>query len=127
MWDDGKVAMLAQAPTPEGGRTKDFPDTPTLLEYAKTDAHRELIKVTFDLTHYGRPYALPPGVPKDRVKIMRDAFDATMKDPKFLSEAKRIRRIVVPSTGAELQQLWKNVLSASPENLAIFKDIFGES
>ena len=126
MWDEGKVAMLAQAPTPEGGRTKEFPDTPTLLEYAKTDAHREVIKVAFDLTHYGRPYALPPGVPKDRVQIMRDAFDATMKDPKFLAEAKRIKRIIIPSTGAQLQQLWKNVLNASPENLAIFKEIFGE-
>ena len=126
MWRDGKVAMLAQAPTPEGGRTKDFPDTPTLLEYAKTDEDRELVKATFLLTHYGRPYSLPPGVPKDRVEIMRKAFTATMNDPKFLAEAKRMNRIIVPSTGVQLQQLWKDVLNAPPENKAIIKDIFGD-
>ena len=127
MWEDGKVAMLAQAPTPEGKRTKAFPNTPTLLEFAKTDAHRQLIKVTFGLTHYGRPYSLPPGVPKDRVEIMRKAFTATMNDPKFLSEAKRIKRIIIPSTGAQLQQLWKDVLNAAPEEKAIFKEIFGKA
>ncbi len=126
MWDDGKVAMLAQAPTPEGGRTKAFPDTPTLLEYAKSDKDRELVKATFLLTHYGRPYSLPPGVPKDRIEIMRKAFTATMNDPKFLAEAKRLKRVIIPSTGAQLQQLWKDVLNAPPENKAIIKEIFGK-
>lgn len=126
MWDDGKVAMLAQAPTPEGKRTKEFPDTPTLLEYAKTDKDRELIKATFLLTHYGRPYSLPPGVPKERVEILRKAFTATMSDPKFLDEARKLKRVIIPSTGAQLQQLWKDVLNAPPENKAIIKEIFGK-
>ncbi len=124
MWDEGKVAMLVQAPTPEGGRTKDFPNTPTLLDFAKTDEHQELIKATFGLTHYGRPYAMPPGVPKDRVEVLRKAFTATMNDPKFLAEAKRLKRDIIPSTGAELQQLWKDVLNAPAETTAIIKDIW---
>ncbi len=124
MYKEGKVAILAQAPTPEGGRTKELPDVPTLLEYAKTDEHRQIVNATFGLTHYGRPYAMPPGVPKDRVELMRKAFTATMNDPKFLAEAKRIGRVVIPSTGAELQQLWKDVLNAPAETTAIIKDIW---
>ena len=46
---------------------------------------------------------------------------------KFLAEAKRLKRIVVPSTGAQIQQLWKDVLDAPPENQVIFKEIFGDS
>jgi len=126
MWEEGRVAMLAQAPTPSGGRTKAFPNTPTLLEFAKNDKDRALIKATFLLTHYGRPYALPPGVPAERVKILRDAFNATMKDPQFLAEAKRLKRDIVPSTGQQLQKLWKDALNAPPENKAIIKEIFGK-
>jgi len=126
MWEEGKIAMLAQAPTPEGGRTTYLPNTPTLLDYAKDQKGREVVKATFLLTHYGRPYALPPGVPADRIKIMRDAFNATMKDPEFLADAKKLKREIVPSTGQQLQQLWKDALDAPPESKAIVKEIFGK-
>ena len=124
MWDDGKIAMLVQAPTPEGGRTKEFPNTPTLLDFAKTDEHRQLIKVTFGLTHYGRPYAMPPGTPKDRGRAHAQGLHRYHERPQVLAEAKRLKRDIIPSTGAELQQLWKDVLNAPAENVAIIKDIW---
>ena len=124
MWKRDKIAVLVQAPTPEDVRTKEFPNTPTLLDFAKTDEHRQLVKATFLLTHHGLPYAMPPGVPQERVAIMRKAFTATMNDPKFLAEAKKRKLVVNPSTGAGLQQQWKDVLNAPDETKVFIKEIF---
>jgi tripartite-type tricarboxylate transporter receptor subunit TctC len=53
----------------------------------------------------GRPYFTTPGVPVDRVAALRKAFDATMKDPRFLADAEKIGAEVDPMTGAEVEAL----------------------
>jgi tripartite-type tricarboxylate transporter receptor subunit TctC len=67
---------------------------------------------------------MPPGVPADRVALVRKAFDETMKDPKFLAEAKRFKRPVNPTNGVNLQRMWKESIAASPEDKAIVAQIF---
>jgi hypothetical protein len=52
-----------------------------------------------------RPFAVPSGVPKERVQALRPAFDQTMKDPAFLADAERIRAEISPTSGEEMQQL----------------------
>ena len=49
------------------------------------------------------PFAAPPGVPAERITMLRRAFDATMKDPEFLAEAKKMLLDVEPSTGEATQ------------------------
>jgi tripartite-type tricarboxylate transporter receptor subunit TctC len=53
----------------------------------------------------GRPFFVPPGVPKDRVEALRRAFDATMKDPAYLAEAAKAKIDVNPLTGEQLTEL----------------------
>jgi hypothetical protein len=48
-----------------------------------------------------------------------------MKDPQFLSEAKRLRRAIDPVRGEKLQEIWKNDLNPSPQMLEIVQGIFG--
>jgi tripartite-type tricarboxylate transporter receptor subunit TctC len=57
----------------------------------------------------GRPIVAPPGVPSDRVKALRAAFDATMKDEKFIAEAKKFRIEISPTRGEEIQNLIKDI------------------
>ena len=52
-----------------------------------------------------RPFAAPPGVPADRARLLRRAFDATMKDAEFLAEAAKIQADVAPTTGEEVQDI----------------------
>ena len=52
---------------------------------------------------------VPPGVPVDRVKALRDAFAATMKDPEFLAETKKANLMVDPLTGEEMDVLLKKM------------------
>ena len=99
MWKAGELVMLAQTGTVEGKKAPEFPDAPLLEELAKTEKQKNLVRATFLLSRYGRPYTFPPGVPAERVALVRKAFDATMKDPKFLAEAKRLKRPVKPHEG----------------------------
>ncbi|MDE0031732.1 MAG: hypothetical protein OXK20_08650 [Deltaproteobacteria bacterium] len=124
MWHGGKLVMLAQTGTVEGKKAPEFPDAPLLEELAKTEKQKNLVRATFLLSRYGRPYTFPPGVPAERVALVRKAFDDTMKDPKFLAEAKKLKRPVNPTKGADLQRMWKDSIAASPEDKAIVSQIF---
>ena len=124
MWKAGELVMLAQTGTVEGKKAPEFPNAPLLEELAKTEKQKNLVRATFLLSRYGRPYTFPPGVPAERVALVRKAFDTTMKDPKFLAEAKRLKRPVNPTSGADLQRMWKDSIAASPEDKAIVSQIF---
>ena len=66
---------------------------------------------------YGRPYFVPPGVPDDRVQALRRAFDATMKDPDFLADAKKLSMEIDPLTGEQVQEVIARVMK-TPEPIA---------
>jgi len=124
MYKAGDLTVLAQSGDMKGERHKDFPDVPTLKEIATSEKGREIAEMTLFFSHYGRPYALPQDVPAERVKIIREAFDKTMKDPEFLAEAKRLHRPVDPLSGEELQQVFNKDVNPSPEMFEIVSEIF---
>jgi tripartite-type tricarboxylate transporter receptor subunit TctC len=64
---------------------------------------------------FGRPIVAPPGVPTDKIKVLRDAFIKTMNDPELLAEAKRKNFDIAPTPGEELEALAKEVVAQSPE------------
>jgi tripartite-type tricarboxylate transporter receptor subunit TctC len=80
----------------------DLPGVPNALDLAKTDGDIAAMKLVMARLDIGRPFFLPPNVPADRVAALRAAFDATMKDPAYLAEAKKLKIDVDPMTGAEL-------------------------
>ena len=63
-----------------------------------------------------RPFAAPPGVPADRVQLLRQAFDATMKDSDFLGEARTLNLDIDPIGGADVEALLKEMY-ASPRDV----------
>ena len=70
-------------------RTPQFPDAPTLMEFAKDEPTRQQIRLLIVSQDLDRPVLAPPGVPAERVKLLRDAFNATMADPAFLADIKK--------------------------------------
>jgi len=124
-WKDGKLVVAVQTGTAEGGkRDPDFPDAPVVSELAKTENARQIAESTSLLATLGRPFWLPPGVPKERVKLLRDAFWSCMKDEKLLKEAKRLNRPIRAQRGEALQKSWEKAIAAPPEAVEIVKDIF---
>ena len=63
-----------------------------------------------------RPFAAPPGIPRDRAAALIAAFNATMKDPEYLADAKKSRIDVNPVTGAEIDKLLAE-LYATPKDV----------
>jgi tripartite-type tricarboxylate transporter receptor subunit TctC len=83
----------------------ELPDVPLLTDLTAGDAVKDPIARFMSLSlAITRPMAAPPGVPEDRVRILRRAFDATMKDPEFLAEAARLGSEIDPMSGEEVQE-----------------------
>lgn len=113
--DEKKVRFLAQYGL---SRASELPDVPTMLEQAKAEPDKQAMRMLFARTEYGRPYFLPPDVPKDRVEALRRAFDKTMKDPGFLAEAAKLKLDVSPMTGEQVQELVGHLVATPPAIVA---------
>ena len=73
-----------------------------------------------------RPLAAPPGVPDERVAILRRAFDATMRDPQFLAAARARGSDIDPMTGEETQAVVTAFLATPKSVLADLKAALGD-
>lgn len=76
---------------------------------------------------YGRPFAAPPGVPADRVRALRDAFNATMNDPDFRAEAQQGHIWVDPLTGEQMGELIKSAYASAPNVIERAKVILAQA
>jgi tripartite-type tricarboxylate transporter receptor subunit TctC len=110
-----KIKVLAQY---SFQRTAELADVPTMLEFAKSPADRQAMKMLFARTEYGRPYFLPPDVPVERVAALRRAFDATMKDAAFVAEAAKLQFDIDPLSGEEVQGLVAELTTTPREIVA---------
>ena len=113
---EGKIVPLIQIGLK---KDQDLPDTPLFLDVVKGDAEREPVARFLSLTTaVSRPLAAPPGVPEERISILRRAFDSVMKDPAFLAEAERLSVEIDPMTGAELHEAVRQILATPQEVIA---------
>jgi len=121
------VNVLYQTGNKRDERLKSVPLFNELMDKYKTNEEtRRLAKVVLASDEFGRPLVFPPGVPADRVEIIRDAFDKTIHDPTLLAEAKRRRLDIDPATGAELDALAKEVMGATPDIIEKVKKLIGK-
>ncbi|HWF94307.1 MAG TPA: tripartite tricarboxylate transporter substrate-binding protein [Xanthobacteraceae bacterium] len=98
--EDKKVSLLAQFGLQ---KARDLPDLPLALDYAKTPEDRQVMELIFAPLTLGYPSFTGPGVPPERVEIMRRAFDKTMRDPEFIDLMKQQNLALDPATGEAVQ------------------------
>jgi tripartite-type tricarboxylate transporter receptor subunit TctC len=111
------LAQLASEKAPE------LPNVPLLNEFAKTDTERQMLRVFEIPNEMGRPFFMRGGIPEERVTALRAAFDATMKDPKLLADAKRQHLAIIPLNGAKVAAMVKEVYATPADALALARDI----
>jgi hypothetical protein len=78
---------------------------PNLLEFARTDDERNVLRLLLEMKALGRPCFLAEGVPPARIAALRAAFDSSMKDESFLEEAAKMLGPVDPVSGEDMQQM----------------------
>jgi tripartite-type tricarboxylate transporter receptor subunit TctC len=92
--DSGEAVVVLQA------NRKTHPElaqVPQAIKLAKTDEGRKMIEVGIHSdSDIVRTYTLPPGTPKDRVQLLRKAFEDTLKDPEFVADAKKSKLNIDP-------------------------------
>lgn len=111
--DAGEVSVVLQT-TLESHR--ELKQVPVAIQYAKDDRARELLKIIAG--PYGRmarPYSVPPGTPKDRLKVLQKAFMATLKDPKFLADAEKSRLEINPIPASMIESMIADLYKMSPD------------
>ena len=113
------------------GKKKDakLPETPTLWElmdrYKTPEGSRRLATLMLASGQLGRPMMGTPGIPADRVKILRDAFAATVKDPEFLADIDKRQFDLDPVPGEDLEKIVKDVMSQPADIVARMKKLLG--
>jgi len=117
-----KVTVLLQAGV---RRDKALPNVPLLTELAKTDEQRQIFKLISSSPALGQPYVAPPGVPADRLAILRHAFAATLKDPAFLADTAKIRFAIEPMSADEVAQIVHDTVTTPPDIVAKAKSAMG--
>jgi tripartite-type tricarboxylate transporter receptor subunit TctC len=119
---EGKVTYLLQV-----GMVKDkeIPNVPLLLDLAKDDKMRKLYALMSSASAVGRSIFAPPGVPADRVAILRAAFDKAVADPKLLADAKKRDVTLNPSKGAEIQQIVADTIATPKDVVDQLRKVLG--
>jgi tripartite-type tricarboxylate transporter receptor subunit TctC len=121
-----RVRILMQT-----GRKRDekMPNVPTIHElmndYKTPENTRSLAVAILASGDLGRPFITPPGVPADRLKILREGFRRTMSDPEFLADVKAKKLAIDPDYGEELEALAKQVVSHPREVVERIKKLLG--
>jgi tripartite-type tricarboxylate transporter receptor subunit TctC len=108
---DKKITVLMQLSLK---KHPDLPDVPLIVDLAKTDEQRQILKLIFARQPLGRPFLAPPGVPQDRVAMLRKAFMDTMADKEFLAEAEKAQLEITPVAGDAVQKLVTEVYQTPP-------------
>jgi tripartite-type tricarboxylate transporter receptor subunit TctC len=92
-------------------KASDQPNAPLLRELRRNADQQVVLDFISRTLSLGRPVATNPNVPPERVAVLRKAFDATMKDPEFLADARKQDLDISPWTGAELQQMVHDIVN----------------
>jgi len=114
------------------GRKRDpkMPDVPTIHElmneYKTPAPTRALVTAILASGDLGRPFIVPPGVPAERLKILRDAFRKTMADPAFLADVKARKLAVDPDFGEDLEIIAKEAVSQPRDIVERMKKLLSE-
>jgi tripartite-type tricarboxylate transporter receptor subunit TctC len=108
-----------------------LPPVPTVTELARPEAKPfiDLMNVMLAYTEFDRPFAAPPGVPKERLQILRESFERMLKDAEFAAEAKKLLDWdgATYLSGEQLQKKMIATITQPPEVIKRVKEILAES
>jgi tripartite-type tricarboxylate transporter receptor subunit TctC len=94
----------------------DLKDVPFVLDLARNAEQKEAIEFLYAGQGIGRPFVAPPGLPPERLKMLRDAFNATIKDAEFIADAHKSKLDLDPEDGEHLAALVERIY-ATPKSI----------
>jgi tripartite-type tricarboxylate transporter receptor subunit TctC len=120
---DGKITILFQNAE---SRVAALPNVPSALELALDEEKRGILDLWLAPNLVARPFAMPPGVPEDRLAAVRRAFMALFEDPMFLADAAKSGMELDPKDGAYIQSMVARLRALPATVIAAAKAAAGE-
>ena len=111
---DKKINILVQIGLK---KAPDLPDVPLLMDLAKNEEDKAVLMLLSASVTIGRPLFVAPGVPAERVRALRDAFDRMVKDPVFLEAAGKENFDINAVSGEDMQKIVADII-ATPKSIA---------
>jgi len=108
---DDKINILVQIALK---RDAQLPNIPLVVDYAKTEQERQVMRLAFGWLEMERPIAAPPGTLENRVKALRDGFDQTMQDPLFVADIAKASLAFAPMNGQNIASFVDAVYETPP-------------
>lgn len=109
---DKKITLLMQGAME---REPELGNLPSVLDFVKNEKSRKILELYFTQKKGARPVIASPGLPADRLQILRKAFSALKTDQAFLADAKKTNLEIAPVTSEEMDQVIKIITQAPPE------------
>ena len=106
-WIRTRPSTCCSRPAPQP--RPELKGVPFVLDLARNAEERQALEFLYAGQGIGRPFVAPPDLPPERLKMLRDAFNATMKDPEFIADAKRSKLDLEPEDGEHLAALIEKI------------------
>ena len=123
--DDHKSGRMTVAIQMGLKKHDEFPNVPNAFDLVTKEEDRALFRLIFGPWTYGRPLMAPPGVPKDRVEALRNAVTATLDDPQFRAETKKINLEIQPVAAAAIEKVVADIFATPQPVLERARDLLG--
>lgn len=117
--EQGKVNILFQMSLK---KHSDLPNVPLVTELAETEKERQVLNLLFARQVMGRPLVAPPGVPEERVAMLRRAVSETVEDPDFLEDARNQSLGINFVGGKEIQEIVQEAYEYPDDVIAVIKN-----
>lgn len=117
---DGKISyfiQMAAKPDPE------FGDTPTIMDLVKDPQDRQIVDILLSRLELGRPFFAPPGIPADRLAVLRKAFTMTTQDPEVAADLAKSGIKIDPVSGEDAQATIARLYTTPPEVMSRLRAI----
>jgi hypothetical protein len=105
-------------------RIPELPNVPWVMDYLKTPADRQLVDAAMGTQAIVRSFVAAPGVPRDRVEVLRKAFMDTIKDPEFVADAAKTQSDIHSHPGSKVEEMIKRWFSIPPDAVQKIRQIY---
>jgi tripartite-type tricarboxylate transporter receptor subunit TctC len=117
----GQVSVVLQVTTK---KNPELPNVPLAIDFAKTEEARRLLKyAVHDIAIIQRLFFLPPGTPKDRIRLLRTSFLDTLKDPEYIAESNKTSLTISPVSGEEIEEIVSGLFKLDSAMIAKLKSV----
>jgi len=117
---DGVPVLFIADSVPEG-----YEDVPTIQEEVTEERWQPVVNTLLSVNVLGRPFAGPPGIPEERLTVLRDAFENAVTSDEFMQMGERLERPVNYVGHERAEELVQGLLELPDETVQKIRTAYG--